>query len=107
MSALKDNKLRELIRELAAEYFSRVSNSYNSLITVTAVETFSRGSKARILVTVMPVAQEEAALSFLHRQLGEFRGFVMERARLMRVPFFEVAIDRGEKNRQRLDEISG
>jgi hypothetical protein len=30
----------------------------------------------------------------------------MERARLMRVPYFDVAIDRGEKNRQRLDDLS-
>jgi ribosome-binding factor A len=105
MSDVKNAKLKELIHELAAEYFSRESNR-QSLITVTDVEVFSRGSKARILVTVLPVEQEEAAISFMHRQLGEFREYVMERARLMRVPYFDVAIDRGEKNRQRLDDLS-
>lgn len=105
MTPAKDAKMKELIRELAAEFFSRASNR-QSLITVTDVELRSRNSKAIILVTVLPVEQEEAAVGFLHRQLTDFREYVMSRARLMRVPYFEVAIDRGEKNRQRLDDIS-
>ncbi len=105
MPNAKDAKMKELIRELAAEFFSRESNR-QSLITVTDVELRNRNSKAVILVTVMPVEQEEAAVGFLHRQLGDFREYVMSRARLMRVPYFEVAVDKGEKNRQRLDDIS-
>lgn len=101
----RDEKLKELIRELAAEYFSRESNR-QSMITITSVEMFGRGSKARLLVSVLPESQEEAAVSFMHRQLTGFREHVMEKARLMRVPYFEVAIDRGEKNRQRLEQIS-
>mgnify|MGYP001561963627 CR=1 FL=1 len=101
----RDEKLKELIRELAAEYFSRESNR-QSMITITSVEIFGRGSKARLLISVLPESQEEAAVSFMHRQLTEFREHVMEKARLMRVPYFEVAIDRGEKNRQRLEQIS-
>lgn len=101
----KDEKKKELIRELAAEFFSRESNR-QSMITVTSVEMYSRGSRAKILVTVLPVDQEEKAVSFMHRQLGDFREFVMQKARMMRVPFFDVALDRGEKNRQRLDELA-
>ncbi|MCX6715842.1 MAG: ribosome-binding factor A [Candidatus Taylorbacteria bacterium] len=104
MPATRDDKLRELIRELAGEYFARESN-HQSLITITNVEIVNKGSKARLLITVLPAEQEDTALSFMHRQLTELRQYVMERARLMRVPFFEVAIDRGEKNRQRLDDI--
>ena len=100
----KDDKLKEIIRELAAEYFSRESNR-QSLITVTGIELFNRGSKARILITVLPEEQEEAAVSFIHRQLTEFRQHVMEHSRIGHVPYFEVAIDVGEKNRQRIDEI--
>lgn len=105
MPANRDEKLKELIRELAGEYFARESNR-QSLITITNVEIVNRGSKARLLITVLPIEQEEAALSFMHRQLTELRQYVMDRARLMRVPYFEVALDRGEKNRQRLDEVS-
>lgn len=104
MSQIRDEKLKEVLRELAAEFFSRVSNR-QSLITITDVETYARGSRAKILVTVLPTEAEEGAVSFMHRQLSEFREFVMSRARLMRVPYFEVGIDKGEKNRQRIDEI--
>ena len=100
----KDDKLRELIREMAASYFQRESNG-QSLITVTGVNIWGRGSKAVILVTVLPEAQEETAIKFIHRQLTDFREHVMERARLMRIPHFEVALDKGEKNRQHIDEI--
>ncbi len=100
----KDLKLRELIRSFAAEYFSRESNR-TSLITITDVAIESRGAKAIILITVLPESQEGSAVNFIHRQLTAFREHVMEKARLMRVPYFEVAIDKGEKNRQRMDEI--
>ena len=101
----KDEKIKELIRELAAQYFSRESNR-TSLITITDVELLSRGSRAKILFTVLPVTQEAAALDFMTRQLSGLREFVQENARMMRVPFFDVAIDKGEKNRQHIDEIA-
>jgi ribosome-binding factor A len=101
----KEQKLKEAIRELAAEYFSRESNR-TSLITITDVELKSRNSKAVILFTVLPSTQEAAVLDFMHRQLSDFREYVSSHARLMRVPFFDVAIDMGEKNRQKIDEVS-
>lgn len=101
----KDEKLKELIREKAADYFSRESNR-TSLITVTGVELKSRNSRAVILITVLPENQEAAALDFAHRQLGTFREYFGSHVRVMRIPFFEVAIDKGEKNRQHIDDIS-
>ncbi|MDE1975043.1 MAG: hypothetical protein KGI49_00830 [Patescibacteria group bacterium] len=101
----KDLKLKEIIRELAAEFFSRQSNR-TSLITITDVELLSRNRRARILFTVMPENQEGAAVDFAHRQLTDFKQYVQDKSRIARIPYFEVAIDKGEKNRQRLDEIS-
>lgn len=101
----KDDKVREIIRELAADFFSRESNR-QSLITVTDVELAARGGRATILVTVMPETMEEQAVEFAHRQLTDFKLYVQEHSRLARIPFFDVRIDKGEKNRQRLDEIS-
>ena len=100
----KDEKMKEVIRELAAEYFSRESNR-TSLITITGVDLRTRNSRATILFTVMPENQEVAALDFMTRQLSDFREYVSNHARMMRVPFFDIALDRGEKNRQRIDEI--
>jgi ribosome-binding factor A len=101
----KDMKIKEMIREMAADYFSRESNRL-SLITVTDVEIRSRGATAVILVTVLPENQEESAIEFMHRQLTDFKEYVRTHSKIQRIPFFEVAIDKGEKNRQRLDEIA-
>jgi ribosome-binding factor A len=100
----KDEKIKEVIRELASEFISRESNR-TSLITVTAVELFSRGARAKVLFTVMPESQEAAVLDFMTRQLSSLREYIGEHVRMMRVPFLDVGIDVGEKNRQRIDEI--
>lgn len=101
----KDNKLKEILRELAAEFFSRESNR-QSLITITDVDVYAHGSRARILMTVLPTDQEQTAVAFAQRQVGDFKQYVMEKSRIGRIPFFEVALDVGEKNRQKMDEIS-
>ncbi|MEK7501624.1 MAG: hypothetical protein AAB777_02410 [Patescibacteria group bacterium] len=105
MNIIKESKLKDVIKTLAADFFSKESNR-KSLITITDVEIKSRGTRAVILFTVLPQAQENAALDFMHRQLSDFRGYVTENSRMMRVPYFEVKIDSGEKNRQRIDEIA-
>ncbi len=100
----KDQKLKEILRELSAQFFSRTSNR-QSLITVTDVEILSRGGRANILITVLPEEMEEKAVEFANRQLTDFRNFVQENSRIARIPYFEVKIDIGEKNRQRIEEI--
>ena len=50
--------------------------------------------------------KEKAALDFLKRIRSEFRTHLMEKARMRRIPFFDFEIDYGEKNRQKIDEIS-
>lgn len=98
----QDNKVKEILRALAADFFSRESNR-QSLITVTDVEIGGRGSQATILMTVLPEDKEEAAIDFAHRQLTDFKKYVMDNSRIARVPFFDVRIDQGEKNRQKMD----
>lgn len=102
----KHDKLQEMIRELAAQFFSRESNR-QSLITITSVEVLSRGGRAIIRITVLPEDQESTALEFMRRKLSDFREYVTDNSRIGRVPFFDVEIDIGEKNRQRIDEITG
>ncbi len=101
----KDQKIKEIIRELAAQFFSRESNRL-SLITITDVELQSKGGKAVILITVLPEEKEQDALEFIHRRLSDLQEYIRENSRLGRVPYFEVRIDLGEKNRQRIDSIS-
>ena len=100
----KDLKLKEILRELAADFFSRESNR-TSLITVTDVDVRNRGGTAIILMTVLPETEEMEAVEFAHRRLTDFKEYVQQHSRIARIPFFDVHIDKGEKNRQRIDEI--
>jgi len=102
---LKADKAKEAICHAAAEFLSEVSNR-TSLITVTAVDLSPRRDTATVLITVLPESQEAAALDFCSRQAGEFRDFLKRRVALQRLPRISFAIDRGEKNRQKLDELS-
>ena len=101
----RDQKLKELIRSTAAEFLQRESN-HTSLITVTDVSLSDRGRRATIFFTVLPEDKEEGALGLAKRKRTEYREFFSEKARVRALPFFDFEIDKGEKNRQHIDEIS-
>ena len=102
---LKDQKLAGILAELAAEYINRESNK-NSLITVTRAEVLNKGKKAIIFFSVFPDAAEESSKNFLLRHRGDFRSFVLEKKVVAFAPSIDFQIDYGEKNRQRIDELS-
>lgn len=105
MTGQREEKLKELIREKAAEFISSESNR-TSLITVTRVDLSSDSKRAFIYISVMPTTSENAVIDFLKRQRRELRAHLQKEIKAGRIPFLEVLIDMGEKNRQRIDEIS-
>ena len=101
----RDEKLKDLIMKVAAEFMQRESN-YTSIITITHVEVADRGQRATIYFTVLPESKEKGAIGFAKRSRAEFREFFASKARMRALPFFDFEIDMGEKNRQHIDEIS-
>ena len=97
--------MREAIRHAAAEFLAQESNR-TSLITVTGVHLSPRGDRATILVTIFPDSKEKEALEFVRRTGGALRDFLGEHVSLQRLPYISFAIDVGEKNRQKIDELS-
>lgn len=104
MNDNRNERLQEAVREVAAEFLAREANR-NSLITVTRAEISSDGKRVNIYLSVFPDKVEEQALAFANRNRTEFSDFFMKRVRGL-PPHVEFIIDRGEKNRQRLDELS-
>lgn len=102
MSTYKQERFEEILRGCAAKFLALESNR-TSMITVTRVVTNDQGNLATIFFTVFPENQEEAALDFLKRKRSDFRAYVKYNARLMRIPFFDFEIDKGEKARQKID----
>ncbi|HEY4504138.1 MAG TPA: ribosome-binding factor A [Candidatus Paceibacterota bacterium] len=101
----RDEKLKNLIKETSAEFMQKRSN-YTSIITITDVAVSNKGTRAVIFFTVLPESKEKGALDFAKRMRGEFQEFFSKRARIRSLPFFDFEIDKGEKNRQHIDEIS-
>ena len=97
--------MQEVIRMAAAEFLVREANP-QSLITVTRVELNPDGKGARIFITVFPDSAEQAAVAFAYRHRGGFGEYFKKQRRGAFPPKVEFAIDLGEKNRQRMDELS-
>ena len=101
----RNEKIREALRNTAAEFLSREAGR-QSLITVTNTTVSDDGRRGTIYITVLPESAENAALSFANRNRGELAEFFKTRIRGVFPPRIEFVLDRGEKNRQRLDELS-
>ncbi|MEI6345870.1 MAG: ribosome-binding factor A [bacterium] len=100
----KDEKAREIVKALAGDFLQRESNG-SSMVTVTDVEMGDQGRRATVYFTVLPVDKEHAVVEFLVRKRGDFQSYVREKSRIGRVPLFDFAVDKGEKHRQRIDEL--
>jgi ribosome-binding factor A len=99
----RNEKVANQIKELSAQFLERESDK-TSLITITACSVSPDLKKATIFITIIPLAKEEAALHFIERQLGDLRKY-LQKIMPMKIPFLQVKIDQGEKNRQKIDEL--
>ncbi len=97
--------MQEAVREVAAEFLAREANR-NSLMTVTRAVLATDGKSCIIYISVFPTTAEVPALAFANRNRTELSTFFKKRIRSRLPPHIEFAIDTGEKNRQRLDELS-
>jgi ribosome-binding factor A len=101
--ARKDHRLEEAIREAAAAFVARMAGP-QSLITITSVFASNHGKQVTIRISVFPKEREAAALDFLIRQKDEMFAYVRKHVALARLPALHIDIDRGETNRQTVDD---
>lgn len=101
----RHEKIQEALRIAAAEFLVREA-THQSLVTVTRTLVSDDGKRGTIYITVFPESFEEAAVAFANRHRGEFADFFKKKVRGAFPPHVEFVIDLGEKNRQRLDELS-
>lgn len=100
----RQDRVRELFKNLAAEFLSLESNR-SSLVTVTNATVSSDLRNATIFITVYPEEKEKPALDFAKRKQGDFREFVSDKTKMRRLPRFVFEIDEGEKRRQQFDSL--
>jgi ribosome-binding factor A len=100
----RNDKVANAIKELSAQFLGR-ENNRTSLITVTSCSTSPDLKRATIFITVLPDSKEANVLNFVKRNLGDLREFLKKNLEIKTIPFLDVAIDLGEKNRQKIDEL--
>jgi ribosome-binding factor A len=100
----KKEKTISLIKRLAAEYLERAA-SEGALVTVTDATISPDRKRATIYLSVLPESEEKRVFESVKRKLSDIREYVGKHARMRVLPFIEVEIDEGEKNRQKIDEL--
>ena len=100
----RDERIKEILHDLGARFLS-LNASNSSLLTVTGVNLTRDGKYATILFTVFPDSFEKTALEFAKRKRSEFKEYIKENSRLGRIPQMDFALDSGEKNRQKIDNL--
>lgn len=100
----RNEKIANQIKELSALFLGR-ENNRTSLITVTSATVSPDLKKATIFITTLPDTREASALGFVKRKRKEIREFLKKNMPIKIIPFLDVAIDLGEKNRQKIDEL--
>ena len=100
----RNEKIANSIKEFAATFLGRENNK-TSLLTVTGATVSPDLKRATIFITVFPASKENEMLHFIQRRLGELRETLKKNMVIKTIPFLEVKIDEGEKNRQKIDEL--
>lgn len=103
MSERKE-KVANYLKELTAEFLGR-ENNRTSLITVTSASCSPDMKRATIFITVLPTEKEKTALEFAKRKRPELREFFKKKLTTKNIPFIDIALDLGEKHRQKIDEL--
>lgn len=101
---VKDERMKERIRELAAGFLNRESTRA-ALLTVTNVEISTDRKSVKILLSVMPRDKEHGAVDFANRHRAEFMDHIKKKSKMHFLPHVTFAADIGEQNRQRIDEL--
>jgi ribosome-binding factor A len=100
----RQGKVANQIKELSAIFLER-ENNHTSLVTVTSCNVSPDLKKATIFITVLPDEKEHDALEFAKRKRRELREFIKGKMTIKIIPFLDIQIDQGEKNRQKIDEL--
>ena len=97
-------KVEQQVLGIAQDFFQRESSGL-SLMTITRVDITRDMKNGTVFMTVLPEDKEDSAINFAKRMRSELRHYVMKRLPVKVIPFFEVEIDYGEKNRLHVNEL--
>ena len=108
MSERRQVQIAQELAHMAGDFLAReVANPRaNGLITITRAELTPDLKNVTIFLSVLPHTFEESALKLAKRARSDLREYVKKHSILHPVPTVDFEIDYGEKNRQRIDDLT-
>ncbi len=101
---LRQEKLDAELTKVIAEFLRREFGAA-PLVTVTHAK-IARGLKsAFVFISVFPETKERAVRARLKKRQHALKEYIAAHMRMKYLPAVSFEIDRGEKNRQRIDEL--
>lgn len=101
----KEEQVKGEIVHLAGDFLAREAGP-QSLITVTRADLSSDMKNIMLFISVFPETAEKTALDFCKRERSNLRQYVIDKSALHFPPTIDFQLDLGEKNRQRIDELT-
>lgn len=96
--------MASFVKSAGAELLETESNG-EALITVTSCNVSPDLKNATLYISVLPEEKENAALGFCKRRRAKLRQALKKNLHTKVVPFVDIELDMGEKNRRRIDEL--
>ncbi len=101
----KEERLNSTIKEIASDFLEREFSAPGILLTVTRIELREHFTKAQIFVTIYPDNKEKDVLAKARTKMHLMQSFFKKRLKTKVIPYFEILLDQGEKNRERIEKI--
>ena len=102
----RQSKVAEEIAHQAGEFLARTIRAGGALVTVTRADIAPDLKNVIVFVSVLPKSHEVESLKSLKRLRTDFHDYLKAKTVLRDVPTVDFAIDFGELNRQRIDDLT-
>lgn len=101
----RQEKINSFIRELVSEFILKKIAVKNALITTTRADISSNLRNLKIFITVYPEKEENKALKELKNHYREWQEHLANNLKIKFLPYSEFLIDKGEKNRMKIEKL--
>ncbi|MBU4030756.1 ribosome-binding factor A [Patescibacteria group bacterium] len=107
MSALRIEKVNELLRQEVSKLLLKEVDFEGAFVTITNVDTAPNLQQSKIMISVLPNEKIEKVLDIMSRNIFHLQKSLNKKLYMRPVPKMIFEIDKVEEHAQRIEEILG
>jgi ribosome-binding factor A len=104
MSSRREEKIASLLKKLVSDFLARLELN-KSIVTITSIELSKDLKFAKVFVSIYPEKEDEKILDIIKSGKSGIKKYIRSKTRLKFLPDLEFNIDKGERNRQKIEEL--